>query len=148
MGVSMNHNVYLPDEVSDRIKRAKVAGIEVNLSGLLRDAVTDELDRQETLAEAREEMERMSVDATDREGNQVRLRFTGKCVSEHDPEIYLTDDGKVLLVVDDEDWFTLDSVVEFADWASSEHRAKLGESAERNIAQAVQKAGGKVVIDL
>jgi hypothetical protein len=144
----VNHNVYLPDEVSDRIKRAKVAGIEVNLSGLLRDAVTDELDRQELFAEARDEMTRMTVDATDREGNEVRLRFTGKRVSEHDPEIYLTDDGKVLLVFDKEDWFTLDSVKEFADWASSEHRAKLGQPAEGNIAQAVQKVGGKVVIDL
>ena len=144
----MNHDVYLPDEVSDRIRRAKVAGIEVNLSGLLRDAVTDELDRQEALAEARDDMIRMTVDATDREGNQAQLRFTGKLVSEHDPEIYLTDDGKVLLVFDDKDWFSLDSVQEFADWASSEHRAKLSESAERNIAQAVQKTGGKVVIDL
>jgi hypothetical protein len=37
----MNHNVYLPDEISERAKAA-----ELNLSRLLRDAVTDELKRR------------------------------------------------------------------------------------------------------
>lgn len=143
----MNHNVYLPDEISERIKRAKDAGTEVNLSGLLREAVTDELDRLDALEQAKDGMVRQTVDVQDRDG-AVRLRFTGKLIVGYGiPFVYLTEDGKVVLVWG-EGYDTFDDVDEFQDWVSDPDRNVISAPGEEIVASALGALGGRRVVDL
>jgi hypothetical protein len=141
------HNVYLPDEVSKRVKEAQKAGKEINLSGLLREAVTGALKRQEALDKAVVGMTEQHVDLNDRDGNLVRLRFTGKSVGDIDPEVFLLDDGRVL-VVWEEDYGTFDDVDEFSEWVGDPRRNNLGRSGEESIRTALLEVGGREVIDL
>jgi hypothetical protein len=139
----MNHNVYLPDDISER---AKAAGL--NLSGLLRAAVVDELDRQAVLAAASDGMAPLEVDIQDADGRQLRLRFTGKHIAGHvDLWIYLTEDGKVLLV-GEEDYQAFDDVEEFSDFVADETRGSYGREHEDTLAEAVAELGGRRVINL
>lgn len=140
----MNHNVYLPDPISER---AKAAGL--NLSGLLRTAVIDELDRQEALAEAQDGMTLQTVDIEGEVGDAPRrLRFTGKHISSGDGlGVYLTNEGKVILA-DDEDYTVFDDVEEFSTWVADERRDNLGQHQEEVITDAVAGVGGREVIDL
>jgi post-segregation antitoxin (ccd killing protein) len=137
----MNHNVYLPDEISER---AKAAGL--NLSGLLRIAVTDELDRLTALEQARDGMSPQNVDV-DSGDESLRLRFTGKNIAGTDPDIYLTNDGKVVLVWDD-GYDTFDDVDAFSDWVSAPHRRRLYRDSEEAVTRALAELGGRRVVDL
>jgi post-segregation antitoxin (ccd killing protein) len=138
----MNHNVYLPDEISERARAA-----ELNLSGLLRGAVIDELDRIDTLEAAQDGMSEQTVDVEDRNGESLRLRFTGKYITGRDPDVYLTDEGKVVLVFE-EAYETFDDVEDFSDWVANEDRNNLGGSSEEVVREAVAALGGRIVIDL
>jgi hypothetical protein len=138
----MNHNVYLPDEISERARAA-----ELNLSGLLRGAVIDELDRIDTLEAAQDGMTEQTVDVEDRRGESLRLRFTGKYITGSDPDVYLTDEGKVILVFEEE-YETFDDVDDFSDWVANEDRNNLGGSSEDVVREAVAALGGRIVIDL
>lgn len=142
----MNHNVYLPDEISERAKAASL-----NLSGLLRTAVTDELERLDELAAARDGMTEQNVDVDPDEGALLRLRFTGKCIGSAGyrlSEIYLTDEGKVIVTWEDGDYTVYDDVEEFTEWVNNPMRDNLGRDAEEALGNALAEVGGRVVIDL
>jgi post-segregation antitoxin (ccd killing protein) len=91
----MNHNLYLPDDLGARAKAA-----ELNLSRLLRDAVTDELERRaavnETLAKTKEHL----LNLTDDEERPYQGRLTGTEIAydeRNDIAVYLTDDERVIV---------------------------------------------------
>lgn len=82
--------VYLPDDIGAKAKRA-----ELNLSRMLRDAVTDELERMEAMAATLQETEVYEIDLDD----GTIGRITGKLLAADDQsgdEVYLTDDERVL----------------------------------------------------
>ena len=93
----MKHTVYLPDDVSEAAKTA-----ELNLSGLLRDAVTDELERRATVSKTLAAPTEHLVDVEDPDGRTYTGRITGEMLhasdnDTSDPYVYLTDDERVLV---------------------------------------------------
>ena len=86
------HNVYLPDGLGER---AKAAGL--NLSGLLRAAVEQELSQMEALKNIDEDIYEVPVE-TDT-GHRVTGRITGKYIGEDSSgdQWYLTSDGRLLM---------------------------------------------------
>jgi hypothetical protein len=113
----MNHNVYLPDEISERAKAA-----ELNLSGLLRGAVTDELDRRDAIANTLgDEVEEHEIELEECTGI-----ITGKYLGQTstDEQIYLSDDERVLVYdVDRQRIVELeDPETELTDWLSNSSR--------------------------
>jgi hypothetical protein len=135
--------VYLPDELG---ARAKDAGL--NLSGMLREAVTETLDRRDVLAAARDDMAEQLVETLDGE-SPVRLRFTGKQLAgDGDTTVWLLDDGRVLLE-DSQSYGTFDDAEAFADWVHAwGPRDNLGASAEEALRGAVSALGIVPVVDL
>lgn len=90
----MDITVYLPDEIGERAKEE-----ELNLSRLLRDAVTDELERRETMAKTLDETETFEVELRDKEDRPYTGQIKGKRVAWDDKsgyEVFLTDDERVL----------------------------------------------------
>jgi post-segregation antitoxin (ccd killing protein) len=90
----MNHNVYLPDELGQQAKDA-----ELNLSRLLRDAVTDELERIEAVSMTLENPQKHEVWIEGNEGGYTG-RITGTLLywnDNNDDQIFLTDDERVLV---------------------------------------------------
>jgi hypothetical protein len=140
--MSMNHNVYLPDEISERAKAA-----ELNLSGLLRAAVIDALDRRDALEGARDGMVGQNIDIDHQDGRALQLRFTGKHVAGGTIDVYLTDNGTVVLVFAD-DYETFKDVALFCKWAADKHRHNFGPHGESTIRDAMTALGGRTVIDL
>jgi len=139
----MDINVYLPDELG---ARAKEAGVK--FSALLRDAVTDELARREAIERARDGMTEQNIDLDDYSGNPLRLRFTGKSVGgDSGVEVYLTDAGKVVVVLE-EDYLTFEDVDLFSEWVAEPTRDNLGRSAEEALRVALAELGGRRVVDL
>jgi hypothetical protein len=135
----MKHNVYLPDDVSEPAKAAKL-----NLSGLLRDAVIDELERRAGMAETLEEVEEYEVSIYDqREDRGYTGRITGKLIAMSDDEnvqVFLTDDERVIVYDSrDEDYFVVE------DDPSEELRKWLSDEA---YADAMNALGLKAIIDL
>ena len=92
----MNHNVYLPDEVSEQAKAA-----ELNLSRLLRDAVTNELERRKAVAATLNDVQVHEVEIEDSDGQFWTGRITGTCIAQDNDkgevEVYLTDDERVIV---------------------------------------------------
>jgi post-segregation antitoxin (ccd killing protein) len=89
----MDITVYLPDEIGER---AKSAGL--NLSRLLRDAVSQELERRDALAETLENPETYNVALEDRDGLEYTGRITGRLIaSSGDIDVYLAEDERVLV---------------------------------------------------
>lgn len=88
----MDITVYLPDEIG---ARAKEAGL--NLSGLLRAAVVEELERSDTVAQTLSEPQVYEVDLVDDEGRLYTGRITGAQLAEDDRrEVFLTEDERLL----------------------------------------------------
>jgi len=137
----MDINVYLPDELGKRAKDA-----DIKFSALLREAVTDALDRQAALEHARDGMTEQTVDIDADE--PVRLRFVGKHAYSGDGlDAYLIDDGRVLVVFE-RDYQTFDDVEEFSGWAGDDTRMSFGRAVESALREAVGALGGRVTIDL
>ena len=89
----MDITVYLPDEIG---KRAKKAGL--NLSGLLRTAVTEELEMIEARAETLNDPRTFDVGLEDEEGHFYIGRVTGALIAQDgDTQVFLTEDERVLL---------------------------------------------------
>ena len=92
----MNHNVYLPDDVSER---AKEAGL--NLSGMLRATIVEELERRTAVSEALAETQEYSIEGLeDDEGRPYTGLVVGKeiAISERTGSVvYLTDDERVII---------------------------------------------------
>jgi hypothetical protein len=89
--------VYLPDELG---KRAKAN--DLNLSRMLRDAVTNDLARRDAVKDALSSTETYELDLIDREGRGYTGRIKGKLIAgAPGVSVYLTDDERV--IVHDED---------------------------------------------
>lgn len=140
----MNHNVYLPDDISEGARAA-----ELNLSRLLRSAVIEELDHLAAIKRARDGMVPQRVKAEDSDG-PVWLRFTGKPVGGDALAgivIYLTDAGAVI-VVEEEGYSRLDSAEDFGHWVEDPHRNNLGRPAEQVLREALLELGQPRVIEI
>jgi hypothetical protein len=88
-------NTYLPDELGER---AKAAGL--NFSGLLRGAVSEELEHREALAKASKDAEEylLPVETEPETFRFYTARLVGKLLAEDEEvsvEIYVTEDGRV-----------------------------------------------------
>lgn len=89
----MDITVYLPDELGREAKAA-----ELNLSRLLRDAVTDELTRRKEVEATLKDPQTYEIDIENENGDVYTGRVTGKLlVMGKDVDIYLTDDERVIL---------------------------------------------------
>ena len=144
----MDITVYLPDEIG---ARAKDAGL--NLSGLLREAVTGALDRREVVEAAVTDMAERRVETSEgRFGDSpVILRFTGKQLagdSDVTVIVWLIEDGRVLLE-DRESYSVFADAEEFAAWVEDwQRRDNLGGSSEATLRDAVVALGIVPVVDL
>lgn len=90
----MDITVYLPDEIG---KKAKAA--ELNLSALLREAVTDELDRRERVAKLGKDAEEHELQLENADGVPYTGVLTGTRLTEENRQgvtFFLTDDGRVI----------------------------------------------------
>jgi post-segregation antitoxin (ccd killing protein) len=134
-------SVYISAELR---KRADDAGI--NLSTTLRDALQEELERQEAFANARDGMTEQRVDVTDGDRGDLTLRFTGKRIQEDYVEVFLLDDGRVLAAFE-EGYETFDDAEDFANWVAQPGNRDGGDE-ERALLDAVAALGGRPVIDL
>jgi post-segregation antitoxin (ccd killing protein) len=88
--------VYLPDEIG---KRAKEAGL--NLSRLLRDGVTNELERRDAVAATLNNVETYELDLEDEDGRAYTGRVTGSHLvtasnTRGHAEVYVTEDERVI----------------------------------------------------
>src|SRR5262245_1769863 len=92
----MDVTVYLPDDMASLVARAKAErGL---LSRLLRDALSAELERRDTVSETLDDMQEIELDLEDKDGAPYIGRFTGALLEEGPgADVYLTDDGRVLL---------------------------------------------------
>lgn len=96
--VPVDITVYLPDEIGQRAKAAKL-----NLSGLLREAVIEELDRREAVAKTLEAPETFEVKLERMDGTRYTGLITGEMVlstgvrGSQSIEVYFTDDERVIL---------------------------------------------------
>ena len=88
--VPVDITVYLPDEIGTD---AKAAGL--NLSALLRQAVTEEMARLAALAAVAEPEEHL-LDLEDDAGTRYKGRIMATRLGGDVEDIYLTDDGRVL----------------------------------------------------
>ncbi len=84
----MDITVYLPDEIGERAKAAKL-----NLSAMLRAAVTAELERMDAMAQTMESAAEITLDLEDSAGRPYKGRFVGREIAE---DVYVTDDERVL----------------------------------------------------
>jgi post-segregation antitoxin (ccd killing protein) len=96
----MNFNVYLPDELGQRVKSE-----DLNLSRTVRDAVTAEFKRRDAMAEALGSTATYEFHWQDQDGDYT-ARITGKRVwPDYDYEllqIFVTADERVLAVYPDQ----------------------------------------------
>ena len=89
----MQRTVYLPDDIDKRAKDA-----DLNLSGLLRNAVTEELKMIEAKAETLNDPGVFEVGLEDGEGRAYIGRVTGALIAQDG-------DTKVFLTEEDANWF-------------------------------------------
>jgi hypothetical protein len=93
------------DDVTVRIDvelRAKAKELDVNMSRLLEDALREEIQRRETIAETLGGAEEIKLDLEDKEGRPYVGRLTGKFLGEgHGAQAFLAEDER--LIIYDED---------------------------------------------
>lgn len=133
----MDITVYLPDEIGQRAKAA-----ELNLSGLLRAAVSDELERRAQVTKTLTEPQTYEIYLEDRDGRGYKGRITGAMLvrTNDDIEVYLTDDERVIVYDENktEHWELDNPVAELRDWLVS----------DADYAEAMKALGESPVIDL
>lgn len=90
----MKVNIYLPDELGERAKKE-----ELNLSRMLRDAVTAEMDLREAMARSLSDVRRYEIELSTDEGDEYIGRVTGTEIANvaDDIRIFLTNDRRVLV---------------------------------------------------
>jgi post-segregation antitoxin (ccd killing protein) len=100
--------VYLPDKLGQQAKAA-----EVNFSGLLRAAVTAELERRAAVSKTLEGAEEHLFTLEDEEGRAYEARLVGREIAHDDGDtiaVYLTEDERVILVdLDNGKYFRLEN---------------------------------------
>ncbi len=110
----MDVTVYLPEDIG---KRAKAEGL--NLSRLLRDAVSQELERRDAVSKALEDPKTYEVALEDRDGRGYVGRITGKEIAFDDraeKTVYLTTDERILVHdAHRNDYFEVDDPEELRD---------------------------------
>jgi post-segregation antitoxin (ccd killing protein) len=85
--------IYLPDKIGSQ---AKEAGL--NLSRMLRDAVTDELERRATVSKTLEELRTYELEVEDADGRVYTGRIVGtEIAAEGVLRVFLTDDDRVVV---------------------------------------------------
>lgn len=94
----MDVTVSLPDDMR---KRAKDEGL--NLSRLLRDALTAEFTKRDAIAQLLDDPQIHELELMTPEGRMYTGRFRGRLIHESEKgneALYLTDDGRMLFVRD------------------------------------------------
>ena len=89
----MKRTIYLPDDLDAEVKES-----DINLSGLLQNAVREEMDRRKAISDTLSESEEIELTLLDDEERSYIGRFTGTMVAEgttHDA--YVNNEGKVIL---------------------------------------------------
>jgi hypothetical protein len=146
-GFPMDITIYLPDEIG---QWAKDKGL--GLSRMLRDAVIEEQDRRQAIADSQDGMTETIIDTTNRYGEPgERLRFTGKEISGYPGcvTVYLTEAGQVLMVDSDyERYETFPGREEFDDWVNAYNRDSGGQANERVLSDALTALGLSVIVDI
>ena len=135
----MDFTVYLPDELG---KRAKAA--ELPLSRMLRDAVTEELERQQTVSNTLSTPQTFDLDLQDADGRWYVGRVTGTEIAindDGDVVIYLTDDERVIAYEAENARYTI------VDDPESDLRSWLPNSNDAYM-DAMNALGLKPIIDL
>ena len=93
----MDITIYLPDDIGERAKREP----GINLSRLLRDALTDEFARRDAVSDTLSETQNTyEVDVEDENGRAYTGRITGHQVAQDDRNnllVFLTQDEHVIL---------------------------------------------------
>lgn len=137
VAIPVDFTVYLPDAIG---VRAKEAGL--NLSRLLRAAVTRELERREAVKKSLEEPETFEVAISDDEGREYIGRINGTEIAAEEPgevSVFLTTDERVIVYDGKgEKHFVLDNPVnQLRGWLS-----------DAQYFHAMQALGEEPVIDL
>ncbi len=89
----MNINVYLPDDIAKRAKSE-----ELPLSRMLRDAVTEELERRDAMSATLRKTQAYELDLEDEDGGIYTGRITGMMIAEDgDIAVYLTEDKRLIV---------------------------------------------------
>ena len=87
----MKHTIYLPDEISEAAKTSSL-----NLSGLLRGAVSEELERQKAHQMLSDELQEIEIDLLDKEERPYKGRFMGKQIAEgRDCTVYFSEHDEI-----------------------------------------------------
>ncbi len=132
----MKHTVYLPNELS---ARAKAAGLP--LSGLLRRAVENELERRTKMAST--EFQEHLLDLSDPDGREFTGRLPAAKVIADDhgaTVVYLAEDGRVIVHDEQEARYT-----ELSSEPSNELRALLPTD---QYIEAMEALGIPAVVDI
>jgi hypothetical protein len=137
VGLPVDVTVYLPDEIGVRAK-ALPRG---TLSQLFRNAVIDELERRDTVANALSDVREYEVDVEDAEGRVYTGRITGTRIADDGPfEVFLAEDERVLVYDADKLAYEVldDPVTDLRSWLRS----------DAAYAEALHALGKKPVVDL
>ena len=89
----MDITIYLPDDIAARAKKQNV-----NLSRMLRDALTAQFEEEDTVAKTLEDVKEIVLDLEDDNGHSYKGRITGTKIGDSgDVEVFLTDEQNVLV---------------------------------------------------
>jgi hypothetical protein len=87
----MKHTIYLPDEISESAKEASI-----NLSGLLRTGVKEELKRLKAHQALFDDLQEIEIDLIDEEERPYKGRFMGRQIAEgSDCTVYFSEHDEI-----------------------------------------------------
>lgn len=132
----MDITVYLPDEIGERAKAA-----ELNLSRMLRDAVTEELERRTAVENTLSDSQTIELELEDDEGRIYTGRITGAEIARQDHgdwSVFLAQDGRVILYDGERMKY----------WVLDDPAAELAHLDPAVYAEACSALGIKAVVDL
>lgn len=89
----MNITIYLPDEIAERAKSRK----DIILSRILREALAELFEREDTMAKTLDGAKEIVLDLEDHEGRRYKGRIQGtKIAGSDNVEVFLTDENVVV----------------------------------------------------
>jgi post-segregation antitoxin (ccd killing protein) len=108
------------DDVTVRIDvelRAKAKELDINLSRLLEDALRDEVERRETIAQTLEGKQQIRLKLEDDEGRPYVGKLTGTLLGEgHSVQAFLADDERLIVYEEDKGRYHEVDPAELEDW--------------------------------